>query len=340
MKAGTGLTMRCVEIERPGGPEVLRLVERPVPTPAANEVRVRVAAAGLNRGDAVQRRGHYPPPLGASDLPGLEISGVIEDVGPNVSRSRIGQRVCALLAGGGYAEHCVVPADHCLQVPEGVDLVEAAGLPETLFTVWSTVWDQARLAPGETLLIHGGASGIGTSAIQMATARGHRVIVTAGGAARCAACLELGASAAVDYQTRDFVKEVLEATDGRGVDVILDMVGGDYVARELDAMADNGRVVFIAFLGGVEGRIDIRKMMHRRLSLIGSTLRSRSNDYKSEIARSLSREIWPLVASGKIRPVIDRIFDLDDVVQAHVHLDGGQQIGKLVLRMPGGRCDR
>lgn len=327
------LFMRCVEIGQPGGPEVLRLTERRAPTPAADEVRLRVVAAGLNRGDAVQRRGHYPPPPGASDLPGLEVSGIVESVGAAVSRFNVGDPVCALLPGGGYAEYVTAPASLCLPVPIGVGLEEAAGLPEAIFTVWSTVWDQGRLAPGETLLVHGGASGIGTAAIQMAAARGHRVIATAGGPERCGACMELGASVAVDYRQQDFVEAVMEATQGRGANVILDMVGGDYVERELNVLAEGGRIVFIAFLRGVEARIDIRKMMLRRLSLIGFTLRARAVAFKSEVAAAVEQEIWPLIESGRIRPVIDRAFDLEDVVAAHRYLDAGQQIGKILLRV-------
>jgi NADPH2:quinone reductase len=326
-------TMRCVEIPQYGPPEVLRLAQRPIPQPGPGEVLLRVAAAGLNRGDSVQRRGHYPPPPGASDLPGLEVSGIVEKLGDAVSGIEVGDAVCALLAGGGYAEYCTVAATHCLPVPANVSLVDAAGLPETAFTVWSTVWDQARLAPGETLLVHGGASGIGTAAIQMAAARGHRVFATAGGADRCAQCRALGAEVAIDYHSEDFVERVLQATNGKGVDVILDMVGGDYVERELKAMAESGRIVFIAFLRGTEGRIDIRTMMHKRISLIGSTLRSRSSDFKSAITVQLRSEIWPLIEAGKIRPVIDQVFDLRDAVQAHQRLDSGQQIGKILLRM-------
>lgn len=328
--------MRCVEIARPGGPEVLHVTERAMPDPGPGQVRVRVAAAGLNRGDAVQRRGHYPPPPGASDLPGLEVSGVVEALGDGVTEPRIGDLVCALLAGGGYAEYCIVAASHCLAVPAGVTLIEAAGLPETIFTVWSTVWDQARLAPGETLLVHGGASGIGTTAIQMAAARGHRVFTTAGGPERCAACVALGAELAIDHRSRDFVADVLQATAGRGVDVVLDMVGGDYVERELGALAEGGRIVFIAFLRGMEGRIDIRRMMQKRLTVTGSTLRSRSDEFKTQLANTVRREVWPLVELGRIRPMIDKVFDLEDVVAAHEHLDAGQQVGKILLRLQAG----
>lgn len=325
--------MRCVEISQYGPPDVLKLAQRPVPAPAPGEVLLRVAAAGLNRGDSVQRRGHYPPPPGASDLPGLEVSGIVEKLGDEVSGIKVGDAVCALLAGGGYANYCTVAATHCLPVPANVSLVDAAGLPETAFTVWSTVWDQARLAPGETLLVHGGASGIGTAAIQMATALGHRVFATAGGAERCAQCRALGAEIAIDYHSADFVAQVLQATKGKGVDVILDMVGGDYVERELKALAESGRIVFIAFLRGAEARIDIRTMMHKRISLIGSTLRSRSTDFKSAIAEKLRHEIWPLIEAGKIRPVIDQVFPVEDVIQAHQRLDSGEQIGKILLRM-------
>lgn len=329
----TAPNMRCVEIPQYGPPEVLRLVERPTPFTGRGEVLLRIAAAGLNRGDSVQRRGHYPPPPGASDLPGLEVSGIVEKLGDDVTGLKVGDAVCALLAGGGYADYCTVAAEHCLPVPANVSLVDAAGLPETAFTVWSTVWNQARLAVDETLLVHGGASGIGTAAIQMAAARGHRVFATAGGGERCAQCRALGAEVAIDYHSEDFVEQVLQATNGKGVDVILDMVGGDYVERELKAMAESGRIVFIAFLRGTEARIDIRTMMHKRISLIGSTLRSRSKDFKSAIAAELRRDIWPLLEAGRIRPVIDQVFNLEDVVEAHRRLDSGQQIGKILLRM-------
>jgi NADPH2:quinone reductase len=325
--------MRCVEISQYGPPEVLRLVERPAPSPGPGEVRLRVTAAGVNRGDSVQRRGHYPPPPGASDLPGLEVSGFVETLGDGVSALKVGDAVCALLAGGGYADYCTVATEHCMPVPANVSLVDAAGLTETAFTVWSTVWNQARLAPRETLLVHGGASGIGTATIQMAAALGHRVFATAGGAERCTQCRALGAEVAIDYHSEDFVEQVLRATNGKGVDVILDMVGGDYVERELKAMAESGRIVFIAFLRGTEARIDIRTMMHKRISLIGSTLRSRSKEFKSAIAAELQREIWPLIEAGRIRPVIDQVFDLEDVVKAHERLDSGLQVGKILLRM-------
>ena len=328
--------MQCVEISQPGEPEVLRLAQRPRPVAGEGEVLVRVAAAGLNRGDAQQRRGLYPPPTGVTDIPGLEISGHVATLGPGAGASglREGDAVCALLAGGGYAEYCVVPYNLCLPVPAAVDVVDAAALPEALFTVWGTVWDEAGLVQGETLLVHGGASGIGTAAIQMATALGHRVLVTAGGPQRCAACERLGAAVAIDYRNEDFVQRVHEATGGRGVDVILDMVGGSYVKRNLRALADHGRLVFIAFLDGAKGVVDVREIMMRRLHIFGSTLRSRSHAYKAAIAECLRNQLWPQVEVGLIRPVVDRIYMLHEVQRAHRHLDGGTQIGKILLRMP------
>ncbi len=328
--------MRCIEIREPGGPDVLQLVRRARPVPAAGELLIRVAAAGLNRGDVVQREGRYPPPPGASDLPGLEVSGVVEAVGPGLKDDaphgfRIGDRVCALMAGGGYAEYAVAPATQCLPVPAGLALADAAALPEALFTVWSTVWDQAALAPGESLLVQGGASGIGTAAIQMAAALGHRVFTTAGTDAKCGQCLALGAELAINYRQQDFVPLIKAATAGRGVDVVLDMVGGDYVRRELDVMADHGRLVFIAYLRGSEAQIDIRQMMHRRLSLRGSTLRSRSNAFKQAITRQLMQRIWPLVVAGRIRAVVDSRFLLADVREAQRRLESGAHTGKILL---------
>jgi NADPH2:quinone reductase len=329
------MQMQCVEIERPGLPEVMRVVERPRPIPEAGEVLIRVAAAGVNRGDAAQRMGHYPPPPGASDVPGLEVSGTIAELGEGVTTFRIGDNVCALLAGGGYATYCTVAATQCLPVPNGVSLVDAAGLAETCFTVWSTVWGQGRLEAGETLLVHGGASGIGTTAIQMAAALGHRVFVTAGGPERCAACVELGASLAIDYHREDFVEAVHETTGGKGVDVILDMVAGDYVARDIAAAASGGRVVFISFLGGRHVHFDVMALMQRRITLTGSTLRAGSTAFKHAIAKQLIEHIWPRIESGSIRPVTDRVYELADVVKAHQRLESGNHIGKILIRMPG-----
>lgn len=324
-------TMRAVEIRQPGGPEVLRLCERPVPQPDEGEILIRVAAAGLNRGDLVQREGNYPPPPGASDLPGLEVSGTVAAVGAGVRDWQVGQEVCALLTGGGYAEYCVAPAVQCLRIPAGVSLVDAAALPETFCTVWGAVWEICRLAPGESLLVQGGSSGIGVTAIQMAAALGHEVFATAGSDAKCDACLALGATRAINYRTEDFVAVVKEATGGKGVDVVLDMVGGDYVPRELKAMADYGRLVFIAALGGDQAGIAIHEMMRRRLQITGSTLRSRPVAYKAAIVEKLHEKIWPHFAGGRIRPVVDRTFRLEEAAQAHAHMADGRHIGKILL---------
>ncbi len=327
-------TMQCVEIEHSGPPEVLRVVERPCPVPGAGEVLIRVSAAGVNRGDVAQRTGHYPPPPGASDVPGLEVSGTIAQLGEGVTAFRVGDKVCALLSGGGYATYCTVAATHCLPVPNGVSLLDAAGLPEACFTVWSTVWGQAQLKRGESLLVHGGASGIGTMAIQMATSLGHRVFVTAGGPERCAACLQLGAAIAIDYHREDFVEAVQLATQGEGVDVVLDMVAGDYVARDIAAVASGGRVVFISFLGGRHVEFDVMAVMQRRVTLTGSTLRASSAAFKDSTAQQLIEHIWPRIEAGSIRPVTDQVFELDDVVKAHRFMESGNHIGKILIRMP------
>ena len=324
-------TMRAIEITQPGGPEVLRLVERPIPALAAGEVLVKVAAAGINRADLSQRQGAYPPPPGASDLPGLEISGSIESLGAGVQGWRPGDAVCALLTGGGYAEYCAVPAGQCLPVPGGLTLIEAAAIPEACFTVWTMVWDRARLASGESLLVQGGSSGIGVMAIQMAVALGHRVFVTAGSEEKCAACVALGAERAINYRTQDFVAEVQAATAGRGVDVILDMVGGDYVKREVAALADDGRLVFIASLGGAEAGFNVREVMRRRLTITGATLRARPLAFKEAIARNLRKTIWPLLESGRIRPVIQQTFPLAQAADAHRLMEAGGHTGKILL---------
>ncbi len=327
-------TMQCVEIAHSGPPEVLRVVERPCPVPGAGEVLIRVAAAGVNRGDVAQRTGHYPPPPGASDVPGLEVSGTIAQLGEGVTAFRVGDKVCALLTGGGYATYCTVAASQCLPVPTGVSLLDAAGLPEACFTVWSTVWRQGRLKDGESLLVHGGASGIGTMAIQMAAALGHRVMVTAGGPERCAACIELGATLAIDYHREDFVQAVDAATHGRGVDVILDMVAGDYVARDISAVATDGRVVFISFLGGRHVQFDVMAVMQKRVTLTGSTLRASSSAFKQSIALELAEYIWPKIEAGAICPVTDGVFELSEVADAHRLMESGRQIGKILIRMP------
>ncbi len=323
-------TMPAVEISAPGGPEVLRLTERPTPEPNAGEVLIEVAAAGVNRPDTMQRKGFYPPPPGASDLPGLEVAGTIVKLGEGVNEWQVGDQVCALVAGGGYAGYCIAPAPQCLPAPKGLSMVEAASLPETFFTVWTNVFDRAKLAPGESLLVQGGSSGIGVTAIQMARGLGHRVFATAGSAEKCAACEKLGAQA-INYKTEDFVAVVKEATDGRGVDVILDMVGGDYVQRELNTLADDGRLVFINTMGGRESTVDFRGMMQRRLTITGSTLRPRPIAFKAAIARALREKIWPLIEAGKIKPVIYQTFPLAEASKAHALMESSQHIGKIVL---------
>lgn len=325
--------MRAIEITQPGGPEVLRLCERPVPTPAAGEVLIRVLAAGINRPDVFQRTGSYPVPPGASDLPGLEVAGEI--VGGDLTNStfRKGDRVCALVHGGGYAEYCVADLGQCLPIPHGLSPLEAASLPETYFTVWSNVFDRGDLSPGETLLVQGGTSGIGVTAIQLASARGHRVFATAGTDEKCRACEALGAEIGINYREQDFVEVVKEATNKRGVDVILDMVGGDYVPRELKALADDGRLVFIALLGGGKAEVPLGHLLIRRLTMTGSTLRPRSNAFKAAIARNLREHVWPLIEAGKIKPVIHASYDLAEAAAAHALMESSQHIGKIMLRV-------
>jgi len=323
--------MRAVEIARPGGPEVLTPVERPLPQPKAHEILVKVAAAGVNRPDVLQRQGNYAPPPDASDLPGLEISGEVVACGAAVTLWRPGERVCALTHGGGYAEYCVTPEAQALPVPKGWSLAEAASLPETCFTVWNNVYDRGQLAAGETLLVQGGSSGIGVTAIQMAVATGNRVFATAGSDDKCAACVKLGAAKAINYRTQDFVAEIKAATGGKGVDVILDMVGGDYVPKELKCLADDGRLVFIAFLRGPKTELDINELMRRRLHLTGSTLRPRTLEYKGYVAKNLRSRIWPLIEAGRIKPVIFRTFALADACDAHRLMESSQHIGKIVL---------
>jgi NADPH2:quinone reductase len=321
--------MRAVEITKPGGPEVLQPADRPRPVPREHEILVKVAAAGVNRPDVLQRTGNYPVPPGASDLPGLEIAG--EVVGGSTKQFKLGDKVCALVAGGGYAEYCVAPEVQALPVPKGLTLVQAASLPETLFTVWSNVYDRGRLAPGETLLVQGGSSGIGVTAIQMAAATGNRVFATAGSDEKCAACVRLGAAEAFNYKIQDFEKEILRATGGKGVNVILDMVGGDYVPRELKCLADDGRLVFIAYLRGPKTELNIDAVMRRRLTLSGSTLRPRPVEFKGAIARSLREKIWPLIEAGRIKPEIYKTFPLEQAAEAHRLMESSQHIGKIVL---------
>src|SRR5262245_14823827 len=323
--------MKAVEVSKPGGPEVLKSVERPVPIPKPNEILIKVAAAGVNRPDVLQRSGNYPVPPDASDLPGLEVAGEIAAAGSSAKGFKPGEKVCALVHGGGYAEYCVAPEGTALPVPKGWTLIEAASLPETFFTVWSNVYDRARLAPGESLLVQGGSSGIGVTAIQMAKATGNPVFATAGSDEKCAACLRLGADKAINYKTQDFAAEIKAATGGKGVNVILDMVGGDYVPRELKSLADDGRLVFIAFLRGHKTEFDINEVMRRRLTISGSTLRPRPVEFKGAIARSLREKIWPLIEAGKIRPEIYKTFPLAQAAEAHRLMESSQHIGKIVL---------
>ena len=322
--------MRVVEIAEPGGPEVLKPASREVPNPGPGEVRIRVAFAGVNRPDALQRAGAYAPPPGASDLPGLECAGTVDRVGPGVTEWAEGDAVCALLPGGGYAQYAVTPAAHCLPVPDGLSLKEAACLPETCFTVWHNVVERGRLEAGERFLVHGGSSGIGTTAIQLARAWGARVFATAGSDAKCAACRDLGAERAINYRKEDFGAVLAEIG---GADLILDMVGGDYIARNLKALADDGRLVQIAFLQGPKAEINFAQLMVRRLTVTGSTLRPRSDAVKARIAAALRREVWPLIEAGQLRPVMDSSFPLDEAAGAHRRLESSEHIGKIVLEV-------
>jgi putative PIG3 family NAD(P)H quinone oxidoreductase len=322
---------RVVEIARPGPPEVLVPARRPVAPPAAGEVLIRVAAAGVNRPDVMQRLGRYPPPPGASDIPGLEVAGEVVAVGEGAGAWRVGDRVCALVAGGGYAEYCPAPAPQCLPVPRGLGFVEAAALPETFFTVWTNVFERGRLAAGETLLVHGGTSGIGTAAIALARAFGARVFATAGSAEKCAACLRLGAEVAIPYREQDFVAVVKEKTGGRGVDVVLDMVAGDYVPRNIECLGVEGRLVIIAVQGGVTATVNVLPLMQRRLTVTGSTLRPRTVEEKGAIARALRERVWPLLESGKVAPVVHATFPLDEAAAAHQLMESGAHVGKIVL---------
>jgi NADPH2:quinone reductase len=326
--------MHAVEISTFGSPQVLRLAQRPRPAAGVGEVLIRVAASGVNRPDVLQRTGAYPPPPGASDLPGLEVAGTIES-GDAAAMAKaglaVGDRVCALVAGGGYAQYCVAPVGQCLPVPQGWSDVEAAGLPETFFTVWSNVFERGRLQAGETLLVQGGSSGIGVTAIQLAKALGAKVFVTVGNPTKAQACLALGADAAIVYNTQDFVAEALRLTQGQGVDVILDMVAGDYVAREVDALAEDGRVLMIAVQGGVESGFNAGKVLRRRLTITGSTLRPRSVAFKSGIAQALRARVWPLLEQRVIKPVVHQVFAPEQAAQAHALMESNQHIGKLML---------
>jgi len=328
--------MRAIEIAQPGAPDVLRPVTRPLPKTGPEDVLIQVSAAGVNRPDVMQRLGMYPPPPGAPDIPGLEVAGTVVKVGSEASRWETGDRVCALVAGGGYAEYAAAPWQQCLPVPDGLSMAEAAALPETFFTVWANVFERGHLAPGETLLVQGGSSGIGVTAIQLAHAFGNRVFVTAGSDAKCRECERLGAERAINYKTEDFVSVVKEVTSGRGVDVILDMVAGDYVPRELQCLADDGRLVIIAFLGGTKTQLNMTDILRRRLTITGSTLRPRPVSFKAELARTLEDKVWPLIASGKIRPVIHSRFAMEDARGAHALMESSNHIGKLILEISPG----
>jgi len=326
--------MKAIEISRPGGPEVLRAVERAAPLPAAGEVLIAVRASGVNRPDVLQRKGAYPPPPGASDLPGLEVAGTVAggDAAELAAAGfKVGDRVCALVAGGGYAEQCTAPIGQCLPVPAGLSDVEAAALPETFFTVWQNVFEIARLQPGETLLVQGGSSGIGVTAIQLANAFGARVIVTAGSDDKCAACVKLGADHAINYRTHDFAAEVQRLTHGRGVDVVLDMVAGDYVEREVQCLADDGRLAIIAVQGGTRSVIDAGLVLRKRLTITGSTLRPRPVAYKARLAQTLRERVWPLIETGRIRPVIHTVFPAAEAAAAHALMESSTHVGKIVL---------
>ncbi|MDB5140720.1 MAG: zinc-binding dehydrogenase [Mucilaginibacter sp.] len=324
--------MKAVVITRPGGPEVLQIKERPVPTYSPDEVLVKVYAAGINRPDVFQRKGNYPPPPGASpDIPGLEIAGVVTETGTNVTRWKIGDKVCALVMGGGYAEYCAVPQGQCLPVPGNLSFIEAASLPETFFTVWSNVFDRGALKHNESLLVHGGSSGIGVAAIQMATAMGHIVYITAGSDEKCSFCEQLGAAKAINYKTENFADVIKQITNGKGVDVILDMIGGDYTAGNLQSLADEGRLVLINTMKGKDVQVDLSVIMRKRLTVTGSMLRSRETSFKADIAQNLEIIIWPLMISGKIKPIINAVFPADKAANAHRLMESSEHIGKIVL---------
>ncbi|MBX2853453.1 MAG: NAD(P)H-quinone oxidoreductase [Rhodobacteraceae bacterium] len=327
--------MRCVEISQPGGPEVLIAANRQTPAPANDEILIQVAAAGVNRPDALQRAGAYPPPPGASDLPGLEVAGTVAAIGADVTRWRVGDAVCALTPGGGYADYCLTHADHALPIPSGPDgplsMIAAAALPETVFTVWTNLFQRGALKAGESVLIHGGSSGIGTTAIQLAALTGARVFATAGSAEKCAACLRLGAERAINYREEDFVAIAREATGGRGVDVILDMVGGAYLPRNFDLAAPDGRIVNIAFLQGATAEVNFAPAMVKRLTWSGSTLRPRTIEFKAALAREIEATVWPWIAQGRFAPVMDRSYPLTQASQAHARMESSEHIGKITL---------
>jgi putative PIG3 family NAD(P)H quinone oxidoreductase len=329
-------TMQAIDPAEPGGPEVLVAVERAVPRPGAGEVLIRVAAAGVNRPDVMQRRGFYPPPPGASTIPGLEVAGTIVAVGEGVGAEQIGQRVCALIAGGGYAEYAVAPCGQCLPVPDALTMVEAAAIPETLFTVWTNLFERAYATGGDIVLVHGGTSGIGTMAIALCRLFDIDIIVTAGSPEKCAAALKLGATHAIDYKAEDFVARVREITGGKGVAAVLDMVGGDYLPRNLQCLGDDGRHVSIAVQRGLEATIPIFEVMRRRLTITGSTLRARDTGFKALVADELSRTVWPHVEAGKLKPVIDRTYRLAEAADAHRRMEAGEHVGKIVLTVDAG----
>jgi len=324
--------MKAIIITQPGAPEVLQLAERPKPTFTAYEVLVKVAAAGVNRPDVFQRKGNYPPPAGApQDIPGLEIAGTVVEVGANITRWKVGDKVCALVIGGGYAEYCNVPAGQCLPIPENLSFIEAASLPETFFTVWSNVFDRGHLQKGESLLVHGGSSGIGVAAIQIAKALGCTVYATAGSDEKCKFCEELGAAKAINYKTENFTDVIKQLTHNKGVDVILDMIGGDYTAPNLQSLADDGRLVFINTMKGKDVNIDLSIVMRKRLTITGSMLRSREISFKVAIAQNLEKNIWPLLKSGEIKPIIYKVFPADRAAAAHRLMESSEHIGKIAL---------
>lgn len=325
--------MKIVDVLQPGGPEALVLAQRSTPTPKHSEVLIKVAAAGLNRADVLQRKGHYPPPAGAPAYPGLEAAGVIAAVGSAVTEFKVGDKVCALLQGGGYAEYCTVDEGQVLPVPEALSMIEAASLPEAYFTVWSNVFGFGRLQPGETLLVHGGSSGIGVAAIQLASALGHTVLTTAGSDEKCRFCEQLGAKRAINYQSEDFVEVVAEQTSKKGVDVLLDMVGGSYLARNVASLATDGRLVIIATQGGAKGELDLLRILQRRLIVTGSALRPRDVQFKRAVKAKLLEVVWPLLARGAIKPIVDRVFELANASEAHAYMESGHHRGKIVLEV-------
>ncbi len=325
--------MTVIEIQEPGGPEVLKAEQRPLPKADDGEILIKVAAAGVNRPDLMQRMGLYPPPAGASDIPGLEIAGTVAATGPGVTRWKVSDQVMALVAGGGYAQYCVAHESHALPIPAGITSVEAAAIPETFFTVWHNMFERGRLGSGETVLIHGGSSGIGTTAVQLAKAFGANVITTAGSPEKCAACLKLGADVAINYRTEDFVAATKKATGGHGAEVIIDLIGGDYVDRNYEAAAVEGRILQIAIQSSPRASVDLRRLMFKRLTHTGSTLRARSIADKAAIARAIEAKVLPLIAAGRVKPVIDSTFELRDAAAAHARMEAGHHIGKIVLTL-------